>query len=180
MDDTISKLAVIQIIEKMRARIAHNLERSVGRAMIEILDEVGEDVGKLPPVLGTNLAEVGTDLISRQQAIDIIEDFPHGDVWNVESMEEMIDRIKQLPSAESESFEWCTDCKEYDQEKHCCHRFTKVIRDAVAELKLVHCHECQYSEHDSVYGDRYCHYNGKAEIVDDYHFCRDGERREDG
>ena len=49
MDDTISKLAVIQIIEKMRARIGHNLERSVGRAMIEILDEVGEDIGKLPP-----------------------------------------------------------------------------------------------------------------------------------
>ena len=40
-----------------------------------------------------------SDLISRQAAIDIIEDFPHGDVWNVESMEEMIYRIKQLPSA---------------------------------------------------------------------------------
>lgn len=48
MDDTISRLAVIQIIEKMRARIGHNLERSVGRAMIEILDEVGEDVDRLP------------------------------------------------------------------------------------------------------------------------------------
>ena len=48
MDDTISRLAVIQIIEKMRARIGHNLERTVGRAMIEILDEVGEDVEKLP------------------------------------------------------------------------------------------------------------------------------------
>lgn len=70
MNDAISRLAVIQIIEKMRARIGHNLERAVGRAMIEILDEVGEDVEKLPPVLGTNLAEVGTDLISRQAAID--------------------------------------------------------------------------------------------------------------
>ena len=48
MNDTISRLAVIQIIEQMRARIGHNLERSVGRAMIEILDEVGKDVGKLP------------------------------------------------------------------------------------------------------------------------------------
>ena len=48
MDEIISKLAVIQIIEKMRARIGHNLERAVGRAMIEILDEVGEDVEKLP------------------------------------------------------------------------------------------------------------------------------------
>ena len=24
--------------------------------------------------------------------------------------------------------EWCTDCKEYDTEKHCCPRFNKVIR----------------------------------------------------
>lgn len=28
----------------------------------------------------------------------------------------------------NESFEWCTDCKEYDHEKHCCPRWTKVIR----------------------------------------------------
>ena len=26
------------------------------------------------------------------------------------------------------SEEWCTDCKEYDHEKHCCPRFNKVIR----------------------------------------------------
>ena len=35
----------------------------------------------------------------------------------------------------SEEFEWCHDCKEYDQEKHCCHRWTKVIRNTVEELK---------------------------------------------
>jgi hypothetical protein len=26
--------------------------------------------------------------------------------------------IDKMPSAEEESFEWCTDCKEYDQESH--------------------------------------------------------------
>jgi hypothetical protein len=81
--------------------------------------------------------------------------------------------------AASESFEWCDGCKEYDQEQHCCHRFTKVIRQAVAEMKVVHCIDCQHSEYDSVYGERWCHYNGKAEVVDDYHFCRDGERKDD-
>ena len=34
-----------------------------------------------------------------------------------------------------ETFEWCTDCKEYDQEKHCCHRWTKCIRETVEEIK---------------------------------------------
>ena len=81
--------------------------------------------------------------------------------------------------AASESFEWCDGCKEYDQEQHCCHRYSKVIRQAVEEMKLVHCIDCQHSEYDEVYKDRYCHYNGKAEVVDDYHFCRDGERRDD-
>lgn len=37
-----------------------------------------------------------------------------------------------LPKAE---WEWCHDCKEYDQEKHCCPRWTKTIRKTVAELE---------------------------------------------
>lgn len=81
--------------------------------------------------------------------------------------------------AASESFEWCDGCKEYDQEQHCCHRYTKVIRQAFEEMKVVHCIDCQHSEYDEVYKDRYCHYNGKAEVVDDYHFCRDGEKKND-
>ena len=82
---------------------------------------------------------------------------------------------KQIQS--EESFEWCTDCKEYDQEKHCCHRWSKMIQKTIEEMQIVHCIDCQYSEYDEVYKDRYCHYNGKAEVVDDYHYCRDGERR---
>jgi len=95
-----------------------------------------------------------------------------------EALDIAVKAIEKQIQAE-ESFEWCTDCKEYDQKQHCCHRFTKVIRQAVAEMKIVHCYECQYSEYDAIYGDRYCHYNGKAEVVDDYHYCRDGERRDD-
>lgn len=36
---------------------------------------------------------------------------------------------------EPQTFKWCTDCKEYDQENHCCHRWSKVIRDTVEEIK---------------------------------------------
>ena len=48
-----------------------------------------------------------------------------------------IKAIMDLPSAqpEREDFEWCTDCKEYDQTAHCCHRWTKVIRQTVEEIK---------------------------------------------
>jgi hypothetical protein len=31
--------------------------------------------------------------------------------------------------------EWCHDCKEYDQDKHCCPRFNNVIRKTVEEIK---------------------------------------------
>jgi hypothetical protein len=44
--------------------------------------------------------------------------------------------ISDAPTIEpTEEFEWCTDCKEYDQEKHCCHRWTKVIRKTIAEIE---------------------------------------------
>ena len=130
MSDLISREKAIEALERAKQNIRHNIERAIGRAICEILDEV----------------ENG---------------------------------IKQLPSAEEESFEWCDGCKEYDQEQHCCHRYSKVIRQAFAEMKVVHCIDCQHSEYDEVYKDRYCHYNGKAEVVDDYHYCRDGERKEE-
>lgn len=57
--------------------------------------------------LGVKAGKTYTDTISRKAAIDIIEDFPHGGVWNVESMEEMVYRTKQLPSApERKTGEW--------------------------------------------------------------------------
>ncbi len=30
--------------------------------------------------------------------------------------------------------EWCTDCKEYDHEKHCCPRFNRVIKSALEDI----------------------------------------------
>lgn len=44
---------------------------------------------------------------------------------------ELLERRK----TNDETFEWCHDCKEYDQKNHCCHRWTKVIRDTVDELE---------------------------------------------
>ena len=34
----------------------------------------------------------------------------------------------------SEADEWCHDCKEYDQENHCCPRFNRVIKKTMEEL----------------------------------------------
>lgn len=58
-----------------------------------------------------------------------------------------------LKKYEVNEFEWCTGCKEYDQEKHCCHRWTKVIKQTVEEVKrqyaleypkIIHCKDCKF------------------------------------
>ena len=45
--------------------------------------------------------------------------------------------IDEMPTVEPERKmdEWCTDCKEYDQEKYCCPRFNRVIRETVKEIQ---------------------------------------------
>lgn len=48
---------------------------------------------------------------------------------------ELIESVIEALEQESQTFEWCTGCREYDQEKHCCHRWSKVIRNTVEEMK---------------------------------------------
>ena len=56
-------------------------------------------------------------------------------------------RMKQWfeHSAQPDIDEWCTDCKEYDSERHCCPRWNRVIRetlkDAQPERKWIPCSE---------------------------------------
>ena len=92
--------------------------------------------------------------------------------------------IDEMPSAESKSFEWCTDCKEYDQESHCCHRFTKVIRNAAAEMQIVRCAECEWFQflqpHGySPYFTAKFHCNHWGSSCDPTGYCSYGERKEE-
>ena len=145
MDDTISRLAVIQIIEKMRARIGHNLERAVGGAMIEILDEVGEDVGKLPSALGTNLEEVGTDCISRQSAIDAfntnLNELVVGGEENAKTVENylnrVLDKIKCLPSVQLDTY-WKEQCQSYEQ------TINKLRESLSTQPEIIRCKDCKH------------------------------------
>ena len=98
------------------------------------------------------------DLIDRQAAIDALwkalyeyedktekqfiesEELDVGDWFLhrifVQNMSDIdIQTILNLPSAHRPADEWCTDCKEYDHDKHCCPRFNRVIRSAVDEQK---------------------------------------------
>ena len=97
--------------------------------------------------------------------------------------------LKKLPSAQPEYKlnEWCYDCKEYDQEHHCCPRFNRVIRTALqdAQPAIVRCKDCKYFERDiqRSWGT----YNGCGVWTDDGNeievnqndFCSYAERREE-
>ena len=47
----------------------------------------------------------------------------------------ILQAIQEQPTIEPprKTDEWCSDCKEYDQEKHCCTRWNRVIRQTLTE-----------------------------------------------
>ena len=131
-----------------------------------------------------------SDLISRQAARNAVRNLGEDYVARLK----MLLLIEELPSAEpeTEEFEWCHDCKEYDQEKHCCHRWTKVIRQTITEVKrqyalehpeVVHCNECFYAESadDKEDGYRCTHAMNQNRSVIWFggDFCSYGERNDE-
>ena len=52
------------------------------------------------------------------------------------AIREALDMAIAALEQQGEDNEWCLDCKEYDKEQHCCHRFTKVIRRAVEDHRM--------------------------------------------
>lgn len=96
---------------KEAIRILKNAAFLATSTSYQAIEEAVEVATKaLTSATDINVVTKDGEVIYRQQAIDIIEDFPHGGVWNVESTEEMVYRIKQLPSAQPEIVR-CRDCK---------------------------------------------------------------------
>ena len=77
----------------------------------ELMEAVIQTYEKHKPTLGTNSAEVGTDCISRQAAIDALKDWYDGMfISSFRGIEKVIDA---LPSAQPEIIR-CKDCKNWD------------------------------------------------------------------
>lgn len=119
--------------------------------------------------------------------------------WN-EAFDLAIEALSDRPTDE-----WCTDCKEYDHEKHYCPRFNRVIRttlnEAVANLKeefasaeyedyehatlvdikeplkvlVVRCKDCRFWKNEHL-----CLVMSRYGSIDTKaeHYCSWGERRE--
>ena len=125
------------------------------------------------------------DVIRRQSVLDAITASinQYGSRYTAEQLNMwglFAQMVKEMSSAESESFEWCTDCKEYDQEAHCCHRWSKMIRKTVEEMQVVRCKDCKYAEYIDDVQTLWCTECGQGRTVAPYDFCSYAERRQDG
>ena len=114
-----------------------------------------------------------SDLISRQAAIDAMFAGMPGLMFN-----DVLKILRTLPSAHPEMDEWCTDCREYDNERHCCPRFNRVIREALSERKTGRWEYVDYGG----FGNWHCTACRKICICNgDYDFCPNcGARMSDG
>ena len=122
--------------------------------LIELAYEQGQKDGHSEQ-LGTNLAEVGTDCISREQAIDIVT-FECGEWTGL--AKEICKQIKQLPSAQPERT--CVNCGR-----------TANNGGWYADWGT----RCPIEEHYALPKDGYCHLWEKRNVTDDDY----PERREE-
>ncbi len=91
------------------------------------------------------------DSISRQAAITILDAWlrVHGGAYG-KGLSAARELIADLPAVQPQrkTDEWCTDCREYDQEKHCCPRWNRVIRETLkdAQPEIIRCKDCKWCE----------------------------------
>lgn len=84
-----------------------------------------------------------SDLIDRQAAISAIQrayaDTDGGcdklAIWLNNGLTYALHILQGLQTAQPELDEWCTDCKEYDAERHSCPRWNRVIRETLNEVR---------------------------------------------
>lgn len=120
--------------------------------------------------------------IDNEKLIQSLQNCGHDGYYNdlyYPIIEEIKRRLSLYPSAEPEVevFEWCHDCKEYDQNKHCCHRWTKVIRQTVEEMRSQQPERkkgewTEYKKSFGVYGQIYYQHDCYPNLYESpYHFC---------
>lgn len=108
-----------------------------------------------------------------------MEKHPRSYEFNLPYYRKTVELLKTRKT-DDETFEWCHDCKEYDQKNHCCHRWSKVIRDTVDELEKERphgewipkdVHNCWTRFECSVCGYYHQPVHDFGESKPDYNFC---------
>ena len=120
MDDLISRQSAIEAL-KQQAETMSEWSNRYAEQRKGVLTAVNI-VEDLPPAqLGTNLAEVGTDTISRQELQDKFEQWQKtedysNDEWNL--LVDVLSVIKSMPPAQPERIIHCKDCEWWTKQEH--------------------------------------------------------------
>ena len=69
-----------------------------------------------------------------RELFEYVQEHHLSEMWSG-GIVDAIDAVIGVPSAQPALDEWCTDCKEYDKEKHCCPRWNRVIRDTLKDAQ---------------------------------------------
>ena len=106
MDDLISRQAAIEALERAKQNIRHNIERAIGRAICEILDEVENGIKQLP---SANCSEFpnNSDTISREAVADAINgiECTRHTTW-YEFYQKVMTAVEKLPPAQPKRGKW--------------------------------------------------------------------------
>lgn len=93
-----------------------------------------------------------------------------------EALREALDRVPAADVVEVRHYlsEWCTDCKEYDKERHCCPRFNRVIEETVAEMKSDGWQKVRHGRWEETTTEDPCYYRCSEcgrQTDDEYNYC---------
>ena len=140
MSDLIDRQAAIdtfltELTKRERKNFLHTW------STVEVKYFVADMLEKLPSAQPVNIAklqpncnQVASDCISRQAMINEIN-LHVGILYDSPTLVESLKLLVwSLPSALPKLDEWCDDCKEYDQERHCCPRWNRVIRQTLDDV----------------------------------------------
>jgi hypothetical protein len=123
MDDMISRQAVLSLAKELK----------FGDYVTRQIDPY--DVQMLPSAQPERLTDDDFETI-RIHLNAYKEKLCNQHRWKeAEEYQRIIDRFMAFASAQPDLNQWCTDCKEYDKEKHHCPRFNRVIREALKDAK---------------------------------------------
>lgn len=117
------------------------------KCAIKQLSTESENVGDLI----TKLKKIKAEMIQERDSVDLsCEDSFN---WNIRLIDKYIAELKgeseeepikhfgaiecpncgRLLMLEEQTYSWCKGCKEYDTEKHCCHRYSSFIRESLQD-----------------------------------------------
>lgn len=126
MDELISRKAVLDFTTEWCNRCGKNKQNNgVMCGCCDLADTI-DFIEELPTIPQTK--NPTKDIYSAIEYWKSVDEDNNMVKWLSELQE-----YRKAEREKAEHYEWCHDCKEYDQENHCCHRYSSFIRETLQD-----------------------------------------------